>query len=109
MLLRLFLFNCLVLLEASDDEDDDENKKGPRKSNGMDDEKDADGEKIEEEDDEDDDDSDLDDLDDDEDEYDKTLLENYNTCIDDNDEVDEFVIFKDTLQSSKFHVISVYF
>ena len=48
----------------------------------------------------DDDGSDLDDLsdDDDYDEYDKTLLENYNSCIDANDEVDEFVIFKDTLQ-----------
>ena len=54
--------------------------------------------------DEDDDDSDLDDLsDDDYDEYDKTLLENYNTCIDSNDEVDEFVIFKDTLQCRFFH------
>ena len=47
----------------------------------------------------DEDDSDLDDLTDDEyDEYDKTLLENYSSCIDENDEVDEFVIFKDTLQ-----------
>ena len=49
-----------------------------------------------------DDDSDLDDDDDDEyDEYDKTLLENYTSCIDSNDEVDEFVIFRDTLQSKK--------
>jgi hypothetical protein len=62
----------------------------------MDSEKDDDG-KIEEDDD-DDDDSDLDDLSDDEDEYDKTMLENYNSCIDENDEVDEFVIFRDTLQ-----------
>lgn len=47
-----------------------------------------------------DDDSDLDDDDDDDfDEYDKTLLENYTSCIDSNDEVDEFVIFRDTLQS----------
>lgn len=47
-----------------------------------------------------DDDSDLDDDDDDDDydEYDKTLLENYTSCIDSNDEVDEFIIFKDTLQ-----------
>lgn len=46
-----------------------------------------------------DDDSDLDDISDDEDdEYDKTMLENFTTCIDSNDEVDEFVIFKDTLQ-----------
>jgi hypothetical protein len=53
--------------------------------------------------DDDDDDSDLDDLsDDDYDEYDKTLLENYNSCIDENDEVDEFVIFKDTLQCKSF-------
>lgn len=49
-----------------------------------------------------DDDSDLDDDDDDEyDEYDKTLLENYTSCIDSNDEIDEFVIFRDTLQSKK--------
>jgi hypothetical protein len=49
----------------------------------------------------DDEESDLDDLsDDDYDEYDKTLLENYNSCIDANDEVDEFVIFKDTLQGT---------
>ncbi len=48
---------------------------------------------------EDTDDSDLDDDSDDEyDEYDRTLLENYNSCIDENDEVDEFVVFKDTLQ-----------
>lgn len=47
---------------------------------------------------EDDDESDLDDFDDD-DEYDRTLLENYSTCIDNNDEVDEFVIFKETLQA----------
>jgi hypothetical protein len=49
----------------------------------------------------DDDDSDLDDDDDEDyDEYDKTLLENYSSCIDSNDEVDEFVIFRDTLQSN---------
>lgn len=47
------------------------------------------------------DDSDLDDSDDEDyDEYDKTLLENYNSCIDENDEVDEFVVFKDTLQGN---------
>lgn len=46
------------------------------------------------------DDSDLDDSDDDDyDEYDKTLLENYNSCIDENDEIDEFVVFKETLQN----------
>jgi hypothetical protein len=46
------------------------------------------------------DDSDLDDSDDDEyDEYDRTLLESYNSCIDENDEIDEFVVFKDTLQA----------
>ena len=50
--------------------------------------------------DEDEEDSDLDDYSDDEDdEFDKTLLENFNSCIDSNDEVDEFVIFRDTLQS----------
>ena len=50
--------------------------------------------------DEDEEDSDLDDYsDDDDDEFDKTMLENFNSCIDSNDEVDEFVIFRDTLQS----------
>lgn len=59
--------------------------------------------------DDDDDDSDLDDLsDDDYDEYDKTLLENYNTCIDSNDEVDEFVIFKDTLQCKLVLIFNYY-
>ena len=49
----------------------------------------------------DEDDSDLDDLDDeDDDEFDKNMLENFNSCIDDNDEVDEFIIFRNTLQSS---------
>ena len=45
-------------------------------------------------------DSDSDDLsdEDDYDDYDRTLLENYASCIDANDAVDEFVIFKDTLQ-----------
>ena len=43
-----------------------------------------------------------DDEDDDDDEYDKTMLENYTTCIDSNDEVDEFVIFKDTLHGILF-------
>ena len=38
-------------------------------------------------------------LSDDEDEYDKTVLESFNTCIDENDEVDEFIIFKNTLQT----------
>ena len=42
--------------------------------------------------------SDDDDDDDDEDDYDKTMLENFTTCIDSNDDVDEFVIFRDTLQ-----------
>ncbi len=65
----------------------------------MESEKENEDGKIEE--DEDDSDSDLDDdLSDDEDEYDKTLLENYNSCIDENDEVDEFVIFRDTLQGN---------
>jgi hypothetical protein len=78
--------------DFSEDDEEDE-KKSSRKMNG--------GEKLEElngksE----DDDSDLDDYSDDEfDEYEGTLLENYSTCIDNNDEVDEFVIFKDTLQS----------
>jgi hypothetical protein len=43
-----------------------------------------------------------DDEDDDDDEYDKTMLENYTTCIDSNDDVDEFVIFKDTLHGIDF-------
>ena len=50
----------------------------------------------------DDDDSDLDDLDDDDDEFDKNILENFNSCIDENEEVDEFVIFKNTLQSKLY-------
>ena len=50
---------------------------------------------------EDDEDSELDDSDDEDyDEYDRTLLENYNSCIDENDEIDEFVVFKDTLQGN---------
>lgn len=81
-----------------DDEEDDEEKKGSQKSNGMESEK-EDG-KIEDEDDEED--SDLDsDLDDDEDEFDRTLLESYNSCIDENDEVDEFIIFRDTLKGKR--------
>jgi hypothetical protein len=55
-----------------------------------------------------DDDSDLDDLSDDEyDEYDKTLLESYASCIDTNDEIDEFVIFKDTLQGKNLFFLIV--
>jgi hypothetical protein len=39
--------------------------------------------------------------DDDEDDYDyDNMLENFTTCIDSNDEVDEFIIFRDTLQGS---------
>ena len=54
------------------------------------------------------DDSDLDDDSNDEyDEYDRTLLENYNSCIDKNDEVDEFVVFKDTLQGWYFFICLV--
>jgi hypothetical protein len=56
----------------------------------------------------DDDDSDLDDLDDDDDEFDKNILENFNSCIDDNEEVDEFVIFKNTLQSKNIKIISLF-
>ena len=54
----------------------------------------------------DEDESDYDDSDDEYDEYDKTSLENYTTCIDTNDEVDEFVIFKDTLQCKSFQKLS---
>ena len=56
----------------------------------------------------DDDDSDLD-SDDEYDEYDKTMLENYATCIDANDEVDEFVIFKDTLQCNLLTIFSSHY
>lgn len=71
----------------SEEDDDDEDKKG-KKGKDM--------EKLEDDDDDDDDDE----FSDDEyDEGDHTVLENYTTCIDSNDEVDEFVIFKDTLQN----------
>jgi hypothetical protein len=44
--------------------------------------------------------SDLDDSDDeDEDDYDHTVLEDFTTVLDTSDDVDEFVIFKDTLQA----------
>jgi len=77
----------------SDEDDEDEKKSSTKKMNGIENGKDENAKETEE-------DSDLDDLSDDEyDEYDKTLLESYTSCIDSNDEVDEFVIFKDTLQS----------
>ena len=77
------------------DDDEDDKKAISKKMNGIENTKD---DKLNE----DDDDSDLDDSDDEEyDEYDKTLLENYSSCIDANDEVDEFVIFKDTLQGNE--------
>jgi hypothetical protein len=82
----------------SEEEDEDDKKTTKSKSmNGIENalSKSAENGKVD-----DGEDSDSDDYsDDDYDEYDKTLLENYNTCIDSNDEVDEFVIFKDTLQS----------
>jgi hypothetical protein len=89
--------------ETVSDEEDEDEKKSSRKSGGggtsaMESEKDD--TKAEDEDDEED--SDLEDFDDDDDEYDRTLLENYETCIDENDEVDEFVIFKDTLLGKYF-------
>lgn len=76
-------------VESEEEEIDDEKANG----NGMENGKHNKNNHI------DDDDSDLDDLSDDEDEYDKTILESFNTCIDENDEVDEFLIFKNTLQS----------
>jgi len=79
--------------EVDSDDDEDDKKAISKKMNGIENTKD---DKLND----DDDDSDLDDSDDEEyDEYDKTLLENYSSCIDANDEVDEFVIFKDTLQA----------
>jgi hypothetical protein len=75
--------------ESDEEEIDDDKSHG----NGMENGKHSKNNHI------DDDDSDLDDLSDDEDEYDKTILESFNTCIDENDEVDEFLIFKNTLQS----------
>jgi hypothetical protein len=82
---------------SEEDEEEEEKKGSPKKMNGIENTKGENGKA------DDDDDSDLDDLTDDEyDEYDKTLLENYTSCIDENDEVDEFVIFKDTLQGKLF-------
>lgn len=82
------------LADESSDEEEEEKKvslKGKGGMTGIEDIKDVA---------DDTDDSDLDDDSDDEyDEYDRTLLENYNSCIDENDEVDEFVVFKDTLQA----------
>ena len=80
----------------SDEDDGDHEKKAiqnaNKKSTGMEEDsfkKEAD-----------DDDSELDELSDDEDdEFDKNILENFNSCIDDNEEVDEFIIFRNTLQS----------
>jgi hypothetical protein len=79
-------------LETDEDEGNEENKSGKKygETNGV--HNDVDDAELESED------SDLNDLSNDSDDYDKTILENYNTCIDENDEVDEFVIFKDTLQ-----------
>lgn len=86
------------LEEVDSDEEEIEDKKAVgKKMNGIENGilKDDQNSKSNDE----DDDSDLDDDDDDDyEEYDKTLLENYASCIDSNDEVDEFVIFKDTLQ-----------
>jgi hypothetical protein len=77
----------------TDEEEDDKKMTSKGKIGGIEDAKEGivDGDS---------DDSDFDDSDDDDyDEYDRTLLENYNSCIDENDDVDEFVVFKDTLQA----------
>lgn len=80
---------------SAEEDEEDEKKEGKQKMNGVENglAKQS-GRSIEDESDSDLDDSDLDEYD----EYDKTLLESYQSCIDSNDEVDEFVIFKDTLQ-----------
>jgi hypothetical protein len=71
-------------LDTDDDEGDDDAKAKKTAA--------ADADELEAED------SDLDDLSNDSDDYDKTVLETYSTCVDENDDLDEFVIFKDTLQ-----------
>ena len=95
----LLMVKFVFIIELESDEDDGDHEKKAlqslgKKNNGMD--EDANNKKETDE-----DDSDLDDLDDeDDDEFDKNMLENFNSCIDDNDEVDEFIIFRNTLQSS---------
>lgn len=91
-----------ALEEVYSEEEDDEGKKsgdggGGRKMNGIEDN----SEKTKKPDDEEF--SDDEDDDDDEDEYDKTMLENFPTCIDSNDDVDEFIIFRDTLQCTSLY------
>jgi hypothetical protein len=84
-------------LDENDTEEEDDEDKKDKKMNGVENSpsKGEDGKPTD-----DDEDSDLDeDSDDEEDEFDKTLLETYSSAIDANDEVDEFVIFKDTLQA----------
>lgn len=77
-------FNDIESAEDTDNEED--NKKGADKlkSNNA---------NMDSEDDDDDD-----DFDEDDDQW-ETVLENFKTCIDENDEVDEFVSFKNTLQN----------
>lgn len=77
----------------TDEEEDDKKVTSKGKMTGIEDSKEGivDGDS---------DDSDFDDSDDEDyDEYDRTMLENYNSCIDENDDIDEFVVFKDTLQA----------
>lgn len=77
------------------DEDDEEEKKAG-KMNGIEDNETKGGKKPDANDDEDFSD-DEDDDDDDDDDF-ETMLDSFGTCIDENDEVDEFVAFRDTLQ-----------
>ena len=80
----------------SDSDDDEEKKASGKKMNGIENVEEKADEKIND----DEEDSDLDDYSDsDLDEFDRTLLENFSSCIDSEDAVDEFVIFKDTLQA----------
>jgi importin-7 len=81
-----------VDVESEDEDDDDNNNKKSSKNMEA-------GEVDDLEEDEEDSDDEYDYSDDEYDEGDKTVLETFTSCIDENDDVDEFVIFKDTLQS----------
>jgi importin-7 len=76
----------------SESDEEEEKKSSSRKMNGI-----ENGSKAELGNSDDDDDDDEED-----EEYDRTLLENFNSCIDENPEVDEFILFKDTLQGFIF-------
>lgn len=84
----------------SEEEDEEEKKSGQKKMNGIEDDHKS-GKKADGTDDEDFSD---DDDDDDDDDYEKTMLEAYGTVIDENDDIDEFIIFRDTLQGLETNI-----